>query len=388
MAAARNQRAQQRAPQQQRQRAAEPSALTTTGHAIDELMAGEEGVQVMKTEMTALESITKSEVSQQLEAAHRWPRSIERFKKEAVGMATLDPVTAASCMYAVPRDGDTIEGKSVRLAEMCANAWGNLHVGARIVDIGAREVTAQAVAWDLEKNLRLSVEVQRSIVGKRGRFSDSMIQTTCMAAISIAYRNAVFRVVPGALTNYVYERAKATAVGDEKSLGERRDQMMGWFVNNRKVPAERVYQRLGVAGVGDITLDHLATLIGLAQAIKSGDVSVEETFPAPLSAAPAAPLRSKGAALDAMVDEHDKSKPKPAPAQPPAPSSEQVFAELGAADEAWSDTAHERLVEDWTPEQRRAAFDWARAFNDPTVEDAAIPERPAHTILGRQPGED
>lgn len=394
MAAARNQRAQQRAPQQQQRRPQSvpaSSALSKAGSDIDSLMADDDKVSIITpTETSVLESLTKSEVMMQLEAAHRWPRSIKRFQDEAIALATLDPVTAASCMYAVPRDGTTIEGKSVRLAEICAGAWTNLHVGMRIMDIGAREVTAMALAWDLEKNLRLGAEVRRSIIGKKGRYSDSMIQTTCMAAISIAYRNAVFRVIPGSLTNIVYESAKATAVGDEKSLSQRRTDMMGWL-SRKQISPERVFARLGVAGLQDITLDHLATMIGLAQAIKAGDVTADEAFPLPAERGPAPPPRSKGAALDALADADEL------PAKPAGFTPLQLLALLAGADEAWDSPNAEdgakllATIQKWSPEEQQAAHAWASAHADTSIDDADMPPRPAHTMLdqpGREPGEE
>jgi len=57
----------------------------------------------------------------------------------------------------------------VRLAELCASAYGNLHVGARVLDVEDRDIPAQGVAWDLERNLRVTVETRRKIVSKNGR---------------------------------------------------------------------------------------------------------------------------------------------------------------------------------------------------------------------------
>ena len=49
-------------------------------------------------------------------------------------MATIDAEVAGSCFYKLSRGGKTIEGPSVRLAEIVASAWGNLKFGARIID--------------------------------------------------------------------------------------------------------------------------------------------------------------------------------------------------------------------------------------------------------------
>lgn len=256
----------------------------STTEAIEALAAQEE-VSLVKPEVTALEAITRSEVAMQLDSAHRWPRSISRFLQEARSLATISVEVAESCMYSVPRGGKMITGPSVRLAEMVASSWGNLHVGARVIDATETEVIAQAVAWDLQKNTRVTIEAQRSILDRNGRrFNDDMIRVTGMAAISIALRNAVFRIVPRAYVDTVYAHARAVAVGDAKTLVSRRDDVLGRLGKLGATP-DRVLARLGVAGINDISLEHLETLIGLGTAIKGGDLPLDEAFPMPAPAA-------------------------------------------------------------------------------------------------------
>lgn len=392
----------QRATQQQQAPVAAPPAPEPANDGIARILAGDE-VALIKTEVPALEAITRSEVAMQLDSAHRWPRSTKRFLEEATSLATLTPETAQSCFYVLPpREGskEPLQGPSVRLAEMCASSWGNMHVGARIINIGEREITAQAVAWDLEKNLRLSFEVQRGIMtsgsyGKQPRrYGDAMINVTCMAAISIAYRNAVFRIIPKSLVDHVYQRAKATAVGDKPSLSARRAEWLEYYVTKRGVPADRVYARLGVAGPQDITLEHLAILIGFSTSLKNNETTLEECFP-PLPGSTPAPVRSKGAALDVLAEAH---APKPAPQPAPAAQPEaqpaltftpaQLHAELALADEAWG-MVDVSAVAQWSAADQLAAYEWATAWNDPTnTDDDALPPRPACTVLTRQPGED
>ena len=44
------------------------------------------------------------------------------------------------------KDGKTIEGPSVRFAEMVANAWGNIRWGGRVIEANDRYVVAQGFA--------------------------------------------------------------------------------------------------------------------------------------------------------------------------------------------------------------------------------------------------
>jgi hypothetical protein len=243
---------------------------------------------ITHVEAGAVGAIVKSEVEAQLDAAHRYPRSVTRFRQEAFELATLTQDVAESCLYALPRDGKMIIGPSVRFAEICASAFGNLHAAARVLETDDSVVTAQGVAWDLQKNWRVSIEAKRRITGKGGRrYSDDMVVVTGNAAASIALRNAIFRVIPRSYVNEIFERVKRVAVGDAKTLTARRAEVIGGLTK-MGATLDRILARVGKAGAPDVGLEELEILIGLGTAIKNGESTVDEAFPAPL-AAPAAP---------------------------------------------------------------------------------------------------
>jgi hypothetical protein len=229
--------------------------------------------------MTTVEALTRGEVDIQIATAKRYPRSLRAFKERALEMATLDQDTAESCIYALPRDGKTIEGPSARLAEILASAYGHMRVEGRPVDDDGRFVTARGTAWDIQNNVLIAFEVKRRVTNKSGRrFSDDMITVTNNAATSIAIRNAILKVVPKAFWGPIYEACRKVAVGDASTLANRRAAMLEYFLK-MGVTNEKVFHLLQVAGIEDITLDHMATLKGLATAIKEGDTTVDEAFP-------------------------------------------------------------------------------------------------------------
>lgn len=262
------------------------------------------GNQQLLDRPTFVESVVRGEVDTQIVTAKRYPRSVKKFKEDALSLATLDAETAASCFYSVPRDGKTIEGPSARLAEIVAASWGNLRSQANIIAEDGDYITARGMCWDLEKNVAVSTEVRRRISGKGGRkFSVDMINTTANAACSIALRNAVFKVVPMALAKSIYDAARRVAIGDATTLVDRRAKMVSHFAK-MGVRAEQVCAAVGKASVDDITVDDLATLLGLSTAIKEGDTTVDEAFP-PLD--------------------------KPKTEDKPKTASEQLAADMGAA---------------------------------------------------------
>jgi len=255
---------------------------------FEDKLAVFEGELPVAIEATAVGAITKSEVEAQLSAAHRYPRSIGKFVREAATLATMSQDIAESCIYSLPRAGKQITGPSVRLAEIVASAYGNLHYGSRIVEEGERDLTAQGVAWDLERNVRVTVETKRRITNKNGRrYDDDMVIVTGNAAASIAIRNAIFRVIPKSYVQAVYEAARKVAVGDAKTLETKRLTVIERF-EKLGVNRERVLLRIGKSTVEDIGLEDLELLIGLGTAIRDGAQRIEEVFPV-AAPAPVAP---------------------------------------------------------------------------------------------------
>lgn len=281
---------------------------------------------------TALEAITRAEIDVQVATAKRFPRSISRFIAEAKSMVNLDPDLAAQCTYVLPSrkpSDPPISGPSVRLAEICALCWGNLRVVGRITDDDGKFLTAQAVAMDLERNVGYAVEVRRGITYGKGsrtpgaRYSDDMIKTTGNAAISIATRNATFKVIPRAFVNLIQDEADRVARGDVKSLPERTDRAVAWFVG-KGVKEERIYAALGVAGRDDVTLDLLARLNGFKTAVNDGHATFADLFPEPAAAVESNPSATPPASsAEKLLDRvGGRKEPKASPKEPePEPGS-------------------------------------------------------------------
>lgn len=235
------------------------------------------------TEGFGLDSITRAEIDVAIATAKRWPRSIATFKDEVRAIALLDAETAASCYYSLRRQGKTIQGPSIRLAEIAANAWGNIRCGARI--LGETEdgkfVAAIGVCHDLQKNVQIAMECRRRITRSNGeKYGDDMIGVTANAAAGVAFRNAVLKVVPRALVGPIYEECKKVAAGDAKTLREKRENVFERLAGlNPLLNAERILASLGKPSLDDVTLDDVAHLIGLGTGIKDGETPIDEAFP-------------------------------------------------------------------------------------------------------------
>ena len=240
----------------------------------------EEGREVagISVESGTVAVLNRSEIEQQVTTAHKFPRSIKRFRQEALQMVTLNESVAESCIYALPRGNKTIEGPSARFAEVVASAWGNCRAGARVVSDAGDFITAQGVFYDCERNVGLTYEVQRRITDSKGkRYNADMIGVTGNAASSIALRNAILKGVPKAFWDDMYQAARAVVMGDFSTLANRRADALKALVAFG-VTQEQVFAKLGVEGSSDITLDHLVVLRGLITAIKEGDTTPEQAF--------------------------------------------------------------------------------------------------------------
>ena len=296
------------------------------GLALSEEQAnGQEMDIIEEAPPSALISVARAEIDLQISTARAYPRSIDRFKKTAQNMACLDEDTAASCFYSMPRGGKAIEGPSARLAEIVATAWGNLRFGGRVVDIGDRFITAQGVCHDLERNISFTIEVSRRITNKQGRrYDDDMIQVTGNAAISIAVRNAVLKVVPKAYWWPIYVAARQVAAGDIKTLAQRRTAAFDYF-HRFGVTDDRILAVLGKPSIEDVGQEDLATLSGIKTAINEEETTVDQEFPElkkeqPAAAAP--PVGRTSLKTPAAPPAKKEETPPAQAEESPTPTSE------------------------------------------------------------------
>ena len=244
-----------------------------------------------------LEAINRSEIDIQIATAKRYPRNIEQAKNRIMELATQDKDIAYNCFYHLERTENkkdehgqwrevkvVIEGLSVRMAEIIATCWGNLRCASRIIGNDGKMITAQGVCHDLETNVAVSVENKRSITYSSGKtYSQDMQVVTGNAASSIAFRNAVLKVVPKVVIGDIITSIQSKA----------REQ-----INQRGIPDQwrdcvAAFQKIGVKedmllewlGDGrtraDIVADDIMRLGGVYTAINEGTTTVAETFVKP-----------------------------------------------------------------------------------------------------------
>jgi len=280
------------------------------------LLMGEDGSQgatIMRREETVLGIQIRTAIESAYLYAKHNPRSETAFMEKALSLCTLNEGIASECMFAVPRAGKTLEGPSARFAELIFSVYKNCKVETRIVSETDREVIATATWLDLENNGWLTADSSRSIVDKHGRkFSEDMIRVTKSAAMSIARRNAVFAGIPKALWIDIWKESRKVAIGDVKTLVNKRADMIAYFAK-MGITEEMIYATLEVKGLDDIGLDELANLKAMANTLKEGESTPEELFVMPEKVTP-------GKGTSGLKDKiKEKAAPAPEPEKKPEP---------------------------------------------------------------------
>lgn len=265
---------------------------------------------------TGLYAAVAAQIDKQISTARAFPRNMAAVSSELARLVSTDDRAAEASIYSLKRGGKTIQGPSSRFAEMLAYAYGHLRIDARVVEEGKDHIVVRGEAHDLQRNVVYSQDVVRRITDATGkRFSIDMIGVTAMAAASIAQRDCVLKVIPSPLWRPAFDAALSRITGDVKTLADRRIKAVGQF-SVIGVTAEQVFKRLGIAGINDISSEHLIELAGTFTAIRDGQTTVEAEFGDTLVAS-----RSNGSPLAAPEDNGNVSPAPPievaAPAQSP-----------------------------------------------------------------------
>lgn len=270
-------------------------------------------IEIKQADM--LQAINRAEIDIQIATAKAYPRDLARVLNQIETYATMDTETAEDCFYALRRgrneggDNAVIEGVSVRLAEIIASAWGNMRVQARIIGNDGRTITCQGVCHDLETNLAVSVEVKRRITNKNGQtFSEDMQVVTGNAGSAIAFRNAVLKVVPKAVTKKVINNIKQVALGKSIDLETSRQRMIEYYAKIGVTEAQML-EYLEIKKIDQIDKELIFELRALANAIKEGTTTVAETFKKNVADSDkiAEEARKKAEALQGKIQNAQKS---------------------------------------------------------------------------------
>lgn len=232
--------------------------------------------------------IARAELDTMISTAKAYPRDVKQCVEEAIAMATMDEETAQACVYALPRkdkDGNRVDikGASIRLAEICASSWGNIHAATRIVEVSEKHIVTEGVCWDLQKNVKVTMPDKVSIwFGEKGgkggyRANNDMQVMLSKASCSKALRNAIFRVVPGFIVQAAYNKALEMVAGDVKTLANRTKAVIEKLVK-MGISKEDIFNYYEHTKFDEFTAEDYTSLIGIGTALKEKRIKIEEIF--------------------------------------------------------------------------------------------------------------
>src|SRR6266852_1873072 len=83
--------------------------------------------------LSIVEQQERANIDMLVATARKYPRDLVRVKRNMEAMATLDEETAQACNYHLERDGHSIDGPSVRMAEIAVSCYQNIRAGSRVI---------------------------------------------------------------------------------------------------------------------------------------------------------------------------------------------------------------------------------------------------------------
>jgi len=251
-------------------------------------------MEIIKKDQVTKESFylqQKAELDQKVSTAKAYPRNLLKVVEEAKIIATMSEEIAKSCFYCKPvGENKEAEGCSVRLAEIIAASWGNTRGAFRQIENDGKQITVEAVFWDMEKNNESVTQAKKSIIKRTGeRYSLEQQSVIASALGSIALRNAIFKVIPKSIIETVATAAKDYLIENLRNSKKKANVGDGDSFDEKVQKAIRAFAFFGISEqellicigkdcVENITPEDVVDLQGLYVAIKEKHFTVEEVL--------------------------------------------------------------------------------------------------------------
>lgn len=297
--------------------------------------AGQNDLSVISTgaqgEVAVAQAKAVAETLAPYELAKRFPRD-EMKAADEILMACQRPKLANAAIYEVPRQGGTISGPSIRLAEAIAAKWGNITSGFRVLQSDQLQSSCVAYAIDLQTNVR----VERSFVVSHMRHTKGkgdylitdprMIYEAIASQASRYRRNCILELIPSDVTEDAMDQCRETqnATTDTSPASIRKLLAAFEKFGVSKAMIEKRIQR----HIDTITPAQYISLTKIGNALKNGETTVGECFDLNIvdtNAAPpepaAEPSKKKSGLAAVAAKAAAKAKEPEPPAEPPAPET-------------------------------------------------------------------
>jgi len=256
-----------------------------------------------------------AEVQASMAIAKRYPRD-EYAAYTRIMAACKRQSLAESAVYAYPRGGATVTGPSIRLAEVLANAWGNIDYGYREIGSGPGYTDVECYAFDKESNSRACrtfrvQHVRSTRQGGKGLTDPRDVYELVANQASRRVRACILQIIPGDITEAAVKACEETMqrAGGDVPLVDRVRKMATAF-QGLGITTEMLERRLGHKLDAAIETE-LAQLRRIYTAIKDGAAKREDYF----ELATALPDQSADKPARGAAQKHNGKAPVDQPAE-------------------------------------------------------------------------
>lgn len=205
------------------------------------------------------------------------PRDMVQVRNTLLQLACLSPETARASIYCVPvgKDPDTglqkfKLGESIRMAEMCQNAFGRMMVDLQIEQRTATSVTVKAMMMDLQ-----TLNIYPGM-GTAQFKSEYRFKMAVAAASSIARRNAIMSMVKP-YTAAILDEVKATVINGLSEEGSVQKALTSLVKEFEEFGVTEEQCKKAVKQESD-PKDKVVMLIGILNGLRDNMFKAEEVF--------------------------------------------------------------------------------------------------------------
>ena len=245
------------------------------------------------------QAIVRIENDTQQQLALQRPRDQKRVQRAVLSELESSPEFASAVFYSIPfaeHAGSerkiNVEGTGIDGAVIMARHWGNCSHGFRFTAEDDRNIVLTGFFMDYETNTRITRDVRvpkvawrRNVKAEVALSARELIMAS-QAGGSKAQRNAILAAMPPALKLEFFKKAKELTVRKLGNAKTKKAEPNAIAVSVNAVSrltslgveldAILKYAKVNEPGeIGDQTASHL---VGLANAIRDGEISKEEVF--------------------------------------------------------------------------------------------------------------
>jgi hypothetical protein len=237
-------------------------------------------------------TLMRVENESMLAVAIQRPRQLKKVLAMALEELKLVPEEAKRAYYSIPYKESqpdrsikivNVEGPSIKAAMALARLYGNCSVTARSLHEDAVGADLAGIFIDYETNFRVErpmrvTRVMKKRSGGTWTLNPQQWLAALQAAASKATRNAALNGLPAWLVASYMKTARAIAAGDPDAAADPKKVAGTLKAFARFNVTQAMLEKYVETPISEWMGDHLATLIGLGNAIADKQLTVEEAF--------------------------------------------------------------------------------------------------------------